>query len=187
MRNVGKILLALFCGATIGCQASSPPPRPDAVMSGEETAKAAADAARAAEKDGKTGIINASSERAEATTQPTTQPSEPAEAEPTLNLSLVGDQLLVDGEPVSDFAKVAADAKAANPDVILSITSSEEVEHARIVELTDAAKAAGINRIKVKIEVQKEAPHGDASTADPDAPPPPQTPTPPAPQKDPNP
>ena len=151
-----KVLLCLLLLTVVACTS----PRPtgggaNAVQSGETTAKKASDAARAAETANNTGLILATSNREEPTTQPAPKPH-PAKKDTVLEVQFVKGTLTQAGEPIVDFPKVAADAVAADPNVVLSIESSEEVEHAKIVEVTDAAKAAGIKRIKVKVEVEKE-------------------------------
>ncbi len=150
----------LFALLLVGCTAPRTAPRTDAVLTGDATAKAAGEAARTAEKEDNTGLLFASSQRkdeAPALPEPTTQPTEPAPTAAVLKIQFVKGTPTMNGEPIADFAGIAAGAVAADPDVMLSITSAEEVDPAKITAITDAAKAAGIKRVMVKILVEEPA------------------------------
>lgn len=116
-RRLQSFVLALLISAG-GCSTGAPQQtRDDAVLSGEETAKAAAEAARKAEKDDNTGVLIESSEPAEP--EPDEQPAEPARS--VLRIELRAGTATMSGEPIPEgsLGDVVRDAVRANPDVLV--------------------------------------------------------------------
>lgn len=175
---MNRLALPLAIALICGCSAPRPSTaRPDAVLSGETTAKTAADAARAAQKANNTGVIVASSNieaapaEPEEPEEPTSQPAEPVAETTRLEVEIVKGTATMNGEPIADFATVAADAVNADPEVMLVITAHEVVAQEKLNELTTAAKQAGIKRTMIQIEVSgvppKPATPADLKDVDP--------------------
>lgn len=163
-------LIALLVAAAFVVACSSPRPTPkrtDAVLSGQETAEKAGEAAKTAEKNDNTGIIIASS----AAEDPTSQPSSAAPADPrppSVTVTMVNGTATMSGEPIADFAAVAKEAAEADPATALIIIAPPETPYAKVVELMDQAKAAGLTRMELRQpepepEPEQETP-GDAAT-----------------------
>ena len=158
MNRLGLLVLLVFSA----CTAPRPAAKPDTVRTGEATAKDAADAARKAEADGTTGLIVATSGSAvDEDPEPTTQPTAPPEQSPAvrseIDLHFVRGVVTMHGEPVSDLGKVAADAVAANPDVVFLFTSTEPFDPAKVEEVTATTKAAGVKQVKFLLVTQLDA------------------------------
>lgn len=156
-------LPALTAALLLIAACSSPRPAParkDAVLTGDTTARAASEATRDAEKSGDTGVIVTSSEAAEPPADgPATQPSAPT----VLEIALVNGATMIDGAAVADVTsavKLAVDAG----DVVVRIVADAQTPYARVVEVMDAVRAAGVDDIVLGAPPAPPAP-ADPSSA----------------------
>lgn len=147
--HVVRFLSILIVALLLGCSTGTPQQtRKDAVMSGEETAEKAANAARTADENDNTGVLVHSSRAEEAPDE--AEETDPPAAPSVLRIELRRGSVTMNGEPIPEakFGEVVEEAVAANPDVLVVFVRDTMTGPEATERFMDQAREAGARRVE---------------------------------------
>lgn len=150
---------ALLALALLAFDCSSPRPtasREDAVLTGEETAKKAGEAAREAQKNGQTGLIAASSSKPDAGASPTSPEKSVNSTSSVLRIHMKKGIPTMNGEPIpeqriDDILKGAVQNDAG---VIVIVVRDADTGPEATNQVLDAARNAGVKHVQEQQELE---------------------------------